>query len=79
MRHVLSPVDKKIFKFRTKADVKQQRTCIDICLPSCSETFYDSSVTTAPYPIHPFPNMTLSLREAIAEGYSALEDISYVV
>jgi hypothetical protein len=71
-------VERKIFRFKTKEEMQQDKSCTEFCLPACNETFYDSAVTAATFPNQPEPNMTKMLREAIAEKHAFLNDISYV-
>lgn len=66
-----------LFNFE-QVKLKQEKSCIDLCLPKCNETFYNIVVSTATFPNQNDPNKTKLLREAIDAGFENLADINYV-
>lgn len=67
-----------MFKFKSKKEATQEKSCAEFCLPACNETFYNVFITAADFPNQPQANQTKMIREAIEQGHNHLHDIGYV-
>lgn len=71
-------VDTSAFKFNSRKEAQQEKSCSEFCLPACNETFYNVFITAADFPNQPQANQTKMIREAISQGHAHLNDIAYV-